>query len=138
MPETDTGLGISTFKYIVSKVEDLAIMLDTSVSISSSLADGSHDFRGFKLSIPLRNGYASIELSRSPSKITYYDSANTSSTEAKFQHTLGTDPDDVNRNFDVAFREIMIADKENQQPNIQFKIAPTNSRPGLLKQIDLC
>ncbi len=115
MPETDSdiGLGISTFKYIVSKVEDFATMLDTSVFISASLTDGSHDFRGFKLSVPLRNGYASIELSRSPSKITYYDSSNTSLVEAKFQHTLNLNPDNVNRNFDAAFREIIAADKQN-------------------------
>jgi hypothetical protein len=119
MPEIapDTGLGISTFKYIVSKIEDLATMLDTNVSISASLADGSHDFKGFKLSVPLKNGYAEIEFGGSLSKIIYYDdSTNTSSTEAKFQHMGDMDSDDVNRNFDVAFREIIAADKENQQP----------------------
>jgi hypothetical protein len=115
MSETATGLGIPTFKYIVSKIEDLATMLDTTVSISVSLADGIDDFKGFVLSIPLKNGCANIEIGRTLSKIIYQSSEPSSPVESKFQHAGDIHPDDVNRNFDIAFREIISADKRNRQ-----------------------
>lgn len=113
---TQSDLSISTFRYITSRIEDFSGLFDGNVTISISSPEGEFDFNGVKLTFPLKNGYSDILLGGTISSIAYYDSAKSLLKEAKFIHS-----GDVNHNFDLAFREILAADKQNAQVPVENK-----------------
>jgi ferredoxin len=100
------SMSISAFKYIVAKVEDFSTMFnDAGVSIATA-TENNYNFEGFKLSFSLKNGYSEILIGDENSLISYYDDAKQLIKETNFIHNP-----DINHSFDLAFREIIAADK---------------------------
>jgi hypothetical protein len=108
---TSTDLEVSTFNYIIRKVQDITTVIDSTISISTGVGIADKGFKGTRLSFDLKRGRAEIMFAQVSSRIVY-TSQNGGQREAVFLHSNGVAQEKVERAFDVALREIILADRE--------------------------
>lgn len=111
---TVQNIDISTFRYIASKVEDFATFLGGNVFISSDVSSSGDSFNGLILFFCLKNGSAKISFGNSANFITYYKNDGEMDRRKDFKHGSNSQQIEICRSFDIAFREIMAADRENK------------------------
>jgi hypothetical protein len=100
-----------SFKYVISKLEDLSTALETELIISSSIAAGETDDSccGLKISLPLSSGRIDVILEDAEKgEIAYYDYDD----ELVGKFVLEYEGN-FTRNFDATFRTALLKSKEN-------------------------
>jgi ferredoxin len=111
----------STFKYIVSKLEDLSTVLDTKLSITLDPADilnNSECCNGFTLSLPMKNGRIDVVLSSDDAgSINYYDNDSTLVEGLELDYA-----GNLSRNFDTTFRTALLIDKDPTKKKGKFVV----------------
>jgi hypothetical protein len=100
-----------SFKYVISKLEDLSTALETELTISSSIevGDTEESCCGLTISLPLSSGRISVVLEDAEKgEIAYYDY----DEELVGSFVLEYEGN-FTRNFDATFRAALLKSKEN-------------------------
>jgi hypothetical protein len=105
---TSTDIEISTFNYILGKVQDITTVIGSTIAISTGAGTNDTGFKGIRLAFDLKKGRAVIMFAQVSSRIVYA-SQRGGQKEAIFSHS---NRGNVEKAFDVALREIILADRE--------------------------